>query len=305
MHPYLFELDLPFLAEPFRLRSFGLLVAIGFLVGAHLLRRLSLRYGDDPEGDPDRYSRATLWILLGVFGGARLFYVGVEMLQGSSVGRAYSENPLRILAFWEGGLVMYGGLIGGIGAGLWCAKRVGIRLFHGLDLGLTAGFVGLAIGRVGCLLVGDDYGRVVPESLADAPFPLVLRVPQTLPEGSLFGPSNAGQVLYATQVWMSLNALLLATLGYALLRRRRYAGQVSLWLLFLYCLARFGIEAFRGDEVRGLWFDGALSTSQVVSLAGAPIFGALLWVHRRRVDLPPTAAVGARAPRARSAGGRT
>jgi phosphatidylglycerol---prolipoprotein diacylglyceryl transferase len=287
MHPYLFELDLPFLAEPFRLRSFGLLVAIGFLTGAHLLKRLSMRFGDDPEGDPERYSRATMWILFGVFGGARLFYVAVEMLQGSAVGRTYIENPMRILAFWEGGLVMYGGLIGGVGAGLWCAKLVGIRLFHGLDLGLVAGFVGLAIGRVGCLMVGDDYGRVVPDSLENAPFPLVIRVPQTLPEGSLFGQYNAGKVLYATQVWMSMNALLLAGIGYAILRRRRYGGQVSLWLLFLYTLARFTIEAFRGDEVRGLWFGGAISTSQLVSLVAAPIFGALLFLNRRRTDAAP------------------
>ncbi len=287
MHPYLFELDLPFLDEPFRLRSFGLLVAIGFLVGAHLLQRLARSHGDDPEGDPERYSRATMWILFGVFGGARLFYVMVEALGGTPVGRSYLENPLRILAFWEGGLVMYGGLIGGVSAGLVCAKRVGIRLGHGLDLGLVAGFVGLAIGRVGCLMVGDDHGRVVPDSLLSAPFPLVVRVPEVLPEGSLFGAENAGRVLYATQVWMALNALALAAIGYTILRRRRYAWQVSLWLLFLYPITRFVIEIFRGDLVRGLWFGGALSTSQVVSAVAAPIFGALLWRNRRRVDPPP------------------
>lgn len=297
MHPYLFELDLPFLDEPFRLRSFGLLVAIGFLLGAHLLRRLSMRYGDDPVEDPERYSRTTMWVLFGVFGGARLFYVAVEMLQGSSVGQAYADDPLKILAFWEGGLVMYGGLIGGVLAGLWCAKRVGIRLFHGLDLGLIAGFVGLAVGRVGCLMVGDDYGSVVPQSLEGAPFPLVIRVPEVLPEGSLFGRENAGQVLYATQVWMAIDALMLAAIGHAILRRRRYAGQVSLWLLFLYPIARFTIEAFRGDEVRGLWFDGAISTSQLVSLVAAPIFGVLLFLNRRRVDRPlpaPAARAGVR-----------
>lgn len=286
MHPYLFELDLPFLDEPFRLRSFGLLVAIGFLLGAHLLQRLAKRYGDDPQGDPERYSRATMWVLFGVFGGARLFYVAVEALLGTSVGRSYLENPLRVLAFWEGGLVMYGGLIGGVAAGLVCCKRVGLRLGHALDLGLVAGFVGLAIGRVGCLLVGDDYGRVVPESLAGAPFPLVLRVPEVLPPGSLFGEYNAGLTLYATQVWMSLNALALAAIGYAILRRRRYALQVSLWLLFLYPCTRFAIEAFRGDTVRGLWFGGALSTSQIVSAIVAPIFALLLLRNRRRVDPP-------------------
>jgi hypothetical protein len=57
----------------------------------------------------------------------------------------------------------------------------------------------------------------VPAEYATLPFPVVLHVPNPLPEHSLFGAENAGQVLWATQVWMSLNGFLLALLGWRLL----------------------------------------------------------------------------------------
>jgi phosphatidylglycerol:prolipoprotein diacylglycerol transferase len=288
MHPYLFSFDLPFRDEPFHLRAFGVMVALGFLVGAHLYQRIAGRYGDDPEEDPMRYSRITLWILIGAFVGARVMYVVVEILRDSETGKEYLANPIKMLFVWEGGLVFYGGLIGACLLGTWSARREKVRPLHALDLGLVVGFVGQAIGRVGCLLVGDDYGSVVPERLGHPPFPIALRVPDPLPPGSLFGQENAGQVLWATQVWMSLNALLVAFLAWRILRRRRYTGQVTLWVVVIYAATRSLIEAFRGDSLRGMWFGGAISTSQLVSLAGGLAALTLLFLLRgRREERPP------------------
>lgn len=286
MHPYLVSFDLPFGSEPFHLRSFGVMVALGFLLGAHLYQRIAAKYGDDPAEDPLRYSRITLWILIGVFAGARALYVIVEILRGSDTGHAYLSRPWLMLFFWEGGLVMFGGLIGACLLGTWSARREGVRPMHALDLGLTVGFVGQAVGRIGCLLVGDDFGARVPEHLRSLPFPLTIHVPDPLPPGSLFGAENAAQVLWATQIWMSLNALLLAFIAWRILRGRRYTGQVTLWLLFLYCVTRFVIEGFRGDTIRGVWFGGALSTSQLIALVAGLVLAALLFRFRRRVDPP-------------------
>jgi len=172
------------------------------------------RYGDDPKEDPARYSRITVWVLAGVVLGARFMYVIVEICRGSGVGKEFLSDPLKIFAVWEGGLVMYGGMFGAIVGGMWCAKREKVRPIHSLDLGLVAGFVGQAIGRVGCLLVGDDYGRVVPERFAHLPFPITLHVPSPLPEGSLFGLENEGKILWATEPWMSAKALIVAFIGW-------------------------------------------------------------------------------------------
>lgn len=290
MHPILFTIPVPdFLSESgLPIRAFGAMVAIGFLVGSHLLGKLAARYGDDPEGDPDRYAKITIWILVGVILGARLMYVGVEVGQElvaetpdpQSVGRSFLDEPLRMLAFWEGGLVMYGGFIGAVLLGMWSARREGVRPIHAFDLGVVAGFVGLAIGRVGCYLVGDDFGAIVPEAYASLPWPITLTVPDPLPEQSLFGEENRGQVLWATQNWMTINALILAAFAFWRLKHRRYTGQVCLWVVLLYAITRSVIESFRGDSVRGLWFGGAISTSQLVSLvAGA---GALFFLIRFR-----------------------
>jgi phosphatidylglycerol:prolipoprotein diacylglycerol transferase len=281
MHPIVFEV--PGLGLP--IRSFGLMVAGGFLLGMWIMNQLVRRYGSDPDAELVKYSAVQVWILVGVILGARLMYVIVEIARGSETGREYLDDPLSILFVWKGGLVMFGGLFGGLLAGVIKARAERVNVRQGLDLGLTAGFFGLAVGRIGCLLVGDDYGKVVPEAYAHLPFPITLRVPEVLPEGSLFGEENAGELLWATQVWMAANALLLGLLGLLLLRRAHRDGSVAAALVLAYSVGRFAIEAFRGDELRGMWFDGRLSTSQLVSIA-VFLVCLFLWSRLRRDPLP-------------------
>ena len=285
MHPILFTIP----GLNFPIRSFGLMLAIGFLVGSWILGRLAARYGDDPKGDPERFSRVTFWILIGVVLGARMLYILVEIGQGSEVGHEFTSMPWKMLAVWEGGLVMYGGMFGACALGMWAAKKEKMRVWHALDLGLVAGMVGLAIGRVGCFLVGDDYGKVVPESCKDLPWPITLHVPAKLPEGSRFGQENAGKVLWATENWMSMKALIIAFVGWQLLKRRRYGGQVALTIVLLYALLRGTVEFFRGDTIRGLWFGNTISTSQIIGIVMALISATLLVKFRNRRDEPRTA----------------
>lgn len=280
MHPILFTIP----GLDFPIRSFGLMVVLGFLVGSHVYAVLGSRYAKDPAREAPGFAAVPLWVLVGILLGARAMYVLVEVLRGSETGKAYLADPLKVFAYWEGGLVMYGGAFGGIALGLWAARKHAMRVKHALDLGLVAGMLGYAIGRVGCLLVGDDFGSVVPEAYRHLPFPITLHVPAVLPEGSLFGEENAGQVLWATQPWMTANGLMIFGLGLWLLRRRRWEGQVAAQVLVLYAIGRFTIEEFRGDDIRGLWFGGALSTSQLVSLVVGALCLAVLVVNRKRDD---------------------
>lgn len=286
MHPILFEL--PGLNLP--LRSFGVLLAAGFLLGSWVYTKLAERHGDDPEHDPARYSAITMWILIGVVVGARLHYVIVQILRfdGHDLDNEdFLRHPMEAFAVWHGGLSMYGGMFGAILFGMWKAKRDGVRPLHALDLGLVAGMVGQAVGRVGCYLVGDDYGSVVPERFQHLPWPITLRVPDPLPDGSLFGAENAGKVLWATENWMSIKALIVAAIGYWVLKHRKFTGQVTFTILIAYGVLRFAVECFRGDAIRGVWFGGALSTSQILSFGGV-LFGTtmlVLW-RNRRDELP-------------------
>lgn len=290
MHPVLLELG------SFKLRSFGVMVALGFLIASQWLwPRLLRRHGLEPEKDALRCQAVAFWILIGVLVGGRAMYVVVEVarhLAGAagegSFGARLLDRPWEAFAIWEGGMAMYGGFAGAVLFGVWSARRQGLDVANGLDTGLTAGFLGQAIGRVGCLLVGDDYGRIVPASWRDAPFPVTLRVPDAAwldaNTESLFDDELAGQVLWATQPWMSAKALVLLALGLWLLPRRRYRGQVALALVLGYGALRFAIEFFRGDAIRGLWFDGALSSSQLISIPLVLGSAYLLWRWRRRGD---------------------
>ncbi len=282
MHPILFEI--PGLGFP--IRSFGLMVALGFLLGSFVMGKLAARWSDDREKDPNRFANVTVWVVGGVILGARLMYVVVEVLRGSPTGQSFRDDPFSILFVWQGGLVMYGGLIGALTVGLWAARREGLRPWNALDIGLVGGFCGQAVGRVGCLLVGDDYGRVVPENWTWLPFPITLHVPAVLPHDSLFGMENAGQILWATQPLMSIKALVVAFIGWQVLKHRRYAGQAALWMLFAYGILRFGVEMLRGDLVRGVWFGGAISTSQILSIVLVIACAILLAKFRERRDAP-------------------
>ena len=285
MYPILFEI--PGLGIP--LRSFGLMVVLGFLLGSYLFGRLGDKYALDREAEAPGYASVPMWVLVGVMLGARAMYVLVEIFRGSDTGQRYIDDPLTVFYYWEGGLVMYGGTFGAILFGLYAARKYKLRLWHSLDLGLVSGFFSLSIGRIGCLLVGDDFGKIVPESAESLPFPLVIHVPDPLPEASLFGLDNVGQTLWATQPWMTMNALALGLFGTWMIKRRQYAGQVTLVLLVLYSIGRFTIENFRGDKIRGMWFDGALSTSQLVSLVLGSLSLVLLIVLRKRREPKPVA----------------
>lgn len=300
MHPVLFTIP----GLDFPIRSFGVLLAIAFLVGAHVVSRLCGRYGDDPEGDPARWSQVVVAILIGIVVGARILYVVVEVLRALSaddpagmVGQEFMDRPWKALFVWQGGLVMYGGFAGAAIWGTRKARLLKMRPLAALDCGLVAGFLGQAIGRWGCLLVGDDYGRVVPEGLEWLPFPATITVPGTAwlaanPE-SLFDAHLAGKTLWATQTWMSAKGLIVFLVGVHMLRRRRYPGHVSLWVLLTYASLRFVVEIFRGDEIRGVWFGdawfGGVSTSQLLSLAGVALAIALLRRNRGRLEAMPGA----------------
>ncbi len=281
MWPVILRFDL-FGAERV-LSSFGLFVAGGFLVGVWVATRLAARWGENPDQDPERVADVAWWTLIGIVAGGRLAYVLVNW-------EWFAHQPWKIFAIWEGGLVMYGGLILALVLGTWKARSLGMNLWAAADWGLTAGFLGQAIGRIGCLMVGDDFGKPT-----DLPWGLV--VPNPLPEGSLFPVAFLGERIHPTQIYMSLKALALFGLGLWLLRHKRFHGQVCTLLLAGYAILRFVIEFFRGDDAArgGIFLQGLspeevgtveaelfLSTSQMVGMALLPLAFLLYVLLARR-----------------------
>ena len=151
----------------FEVTSFGLFVAIGALVGMWLYQR-ELRFAALPESGVD----AGLAGVLGGLAGAKLLWA-LEHL---------GEEPWPTLLLSRGGLSWFGGFAGGVLAGMWMLRHRRVPVIAAMAAAAPGLAVGQALGRVGCLLVGDDYGR--PSDL-----PWAIAFPEGLPPTTGTGPS--------------------------------------------------------------------------------------------------------------------
>jgi phosphatidylglycerol---prolipoprotein diacylglyceryl transferase len=138
MYPILFSIG------GFEITSFGVLVALAALVGISMFRRELARSGL-PESGVDG---AIIGVLAGL-AGAKLLWVAEHS----------GEEPFTSLLFSRGGLSWFGGLVGGVGAAVLYFVVKGYPLLRTVAAATPALAAGHAIGRIGCFLVGDDYGR--------------------------------------------------------------------------------------------------------------------------------------------------
>jgi phosphatidylglycerol:prolipoprotein diacylglycerol transferase len=133
----------------------GLGIAIGFLVGARLLigraqrRGLGHQYVADI---PETIQALLLKVAIGAIVGARLFFVLTHL-------DVYAADPLSILKVWEGGLTFLGGMAGAILFVLPDLFRRGYRPMQVLDSAAPGLAIGLTIGRIGDLVIGDHLGQ--------------------------------------------------------------------------------------------------------------------------------------------------
>jgi phosphatidylglycerol:prolipoprotein diacylglycerol transferase len=267
VHPILYRFPEAWpLVGGWPIRSFSVMVLIGVLIAAWWLRQ---KLFAERTEENDRKFDSFLWRCLVVgFIGARLTYVAVhpEVYHGF----------LSLFAFWEGGLVSYGGFFGGALGGLWFCKSVGMKPAVLGDVALPALTLGQVFGRVGCLLVGDDHG---------APWDGPWSVTFTGVPDSLIPPDLVGVPLHPSQIYLSLmNVVIFATAAW-LYRRRRFDGQVMAVTMMMYAVGRFLVEYTRGDfEARGM-FSG-LSTAQWWSFATFAL-AAVLALRFRGAARPP------------------
>jgi phosphatidylglycerol:prolipoprotein diacylglycerol transferase len=217
------------------------MVAVAALVGLWLFRRELERSGLSAD--------AVDAGIVGVLGGL----VGAKLLW--TIEHA-GEAAWTDLLFARGGLSWYGGLIGGVGAGLIYIVMRGWPIIPTLAAATPALAFGHMLGRVGCLLVGDDYGR--PTNL-----PWGIAFPEGLPPTTV--------PVHPTQIYEALG---LAVLGWLLLRWRRHHvpdGVVLGRYLFAAGALRFAVEFVRVNERIAF----GLSVAHLASI-GVVVAGALL-----------------------------
>jgi phosphatidylglycerol---prolipoprotein diacylglyceryl transferase len=247
MYPVLFTIG------GFEITSFGVLVAIAALVGVSMFRRELVRSGLSENA----VDGAIIGVLAGL-AGAKLLWTFEHLGEESFTG----------LLFSRGGLSWFGGLVGGVGAALVYFLINGYPLVRTIAAATPALAAGHAIGRIGCFLVGDDYGR-----------------PTDLPWGVAFprGLPPTTDRVHPTQLY---EAAFLAVLTVLLVRWRRHGvtDQVVLGrYLALAGAARFLIEFIRVNE-------RVLAGLTVAHLAALMMMlaGILLIATARRNPVPRT-----------------
>ena len=273
MYPILFRIG------DFEVTSFGLMMFLSFLSAAWLTGKQLQRYGLPRDLAWDLLA----WVAIGGILGAKLYYLALHW-------QDLAADPVRELTS-RGGLVWYGGLIGGIVAYYLQVRARKLPMAVMFDATAPALAFAYAVGRLGCFLVGDDYG-VPTDSWVGIAFPqgsppstagnlrtIGVDVPASIPDATVLA-------VHPTQLYEIGLALVMFAILWHIGGRRLRRGQLFGLYMMLYAVERFIIEFVRAKGDRILL---GLSTSQVASILLLTA-GVVLWVRQRQAPVAPTPA---------------
>jgi phosphatidylglycerol:prolipoprotein diacylglycerol transferase len=252
MYPILFEF------RGMEFTSFGLMLGLAFLaagwVGSLEFKRLGY--------EKDMGWTMLMGALVGGIVGAKLYYAFLNW-------PLLVRYPLQTL-FSRAGLVWYGGLIGGALGVTFMLWREKLPFWTVADVAALSVPIAYAIGRVGCFLVGDDYGRPTDSWIGIA-FPkgappstagnlrdlFGVSVPESIPDSEVLR-------VYPTQLFEVALTAIIFVLLWRLRKHEHKAGWLFMLYLFLAGIERFVVEFFRAKDDR---FIGTFTLAQVISIA--------------------------------------
>lgn len=308
---YVFR-ETKFEAHALPIYSYGVMLGLSLLVGWYVTLTLAERDGLPRETMANCYVVTALAAIIG----SRLLYVATN----SSEFNQFSD----LFALRRGGLVAYGGFLGGY-VGSWAyLSRNKIRLLPWADVAVPSLASGLMITRVGCYLFGCDFGKRLPEAA-----PALLKKMGTFPhwtggmsEGGEGAPayvrhleifrgtplggeimkSNASLPVHPTQIYESLCGLALLVFLLWQRKNQKFRGQIFFSFVFGYGVLRFILEILRDDTERGeygpVMSEHVLVPGALLLMAIAFIFGMALGIRNEKLRtvarvlalIPPIAA---------------
>jgi phosphatidylglycerol:prolipoprotein diacylglycerol transferase len=243
---------------PLTVRWYGILMASAILVGFWLAQRRAIE-----EGLPaDQILRAGQWAVVAGLVGARLYEVIFNW-------DYYGRFPEKIIAVWEGGLAIHGGLIVGPLVGIWLARRWNVPIRRSLDVIAPSMILGQAIGRWGNFFNEEAFGRPT-----DLPWKLYISPSHRPPElrsFDYFHPTFLYESLWDLAVFLLLAFVLRS-------RLRDRPGALFFAYIGLYSIGRFAVEALRLDS---FWL-GPIRVPQLASVIGVLVAAlGMAWTSRR------------------------
>ncbi len=237
------------------LPSYGFMLVVSFLVAFFMVRRSARRFSISPV----IIENLAFYLMLGVIVGGRLLYVAFHWSD-------YDQDLLGIIRFWQGGMMFYGGFIGGAFAGILYLKKERIPIMLIGDMISPSIALGEFFTRIGCFLNGCCFGK--PSDL-----PWAIR----FPSGCVAAGSPVGDFhLHPTQLYTSLFSLLLFYFLQRQLTSRPRNGEVFALYLVLSGIFRFGIDFIRYYEDLSNYL-----INQFIA-AGLVVAGIVLYVLARR-----------------------
>ncbi|MBC8131686.1 MAG: prolipoprotein diacylglyceryl transferase [Deltaproteobacteria bacterium] len=257
---------------PIPIYAYGVMLGTSMIIGWFLAMRNARQDNLSSEAAGAIYMWSAVYSIIG----ARLLYVITNPA-------TFIADPVEIVRVNNGGLVAYGGMIGGFLASWYGCRRRNIPLLKWVDVGSPSVVLGTGITRMGCFLFGCDFGR-----RSDLPWAVSFPGPNPMsPHGSPAWMRHVSQYglgqdaarsfpVHPTQLYELLVGFFLFALLMYLRRVRRFSGQVFLGWIIGYGLLRPLIEVLRDDDQRGNV--GPLSTSQLIGLVSV-VLGVALLVH--------------------------
>ena len=257
MHPILLR------SSFFTVYTFGVLLAAAYLAALGWVVREARRNGFDP----DVFTSLGMTAIVGAIVGAKALFI--------------VRNPSEL---WSWSVLssagdFYGGFIGALAASaIFFWRHPAVPFWRAADICAPAIALGQSIGRLGCFMAGDDYGR---------PTTVPWAVTFTDPDAAQIGGAPLGVALHPVQLYEAAFCLILFVLLVWFARRRHRDGDVIALYTLLYAVGRFVLEFFRGDADRGFVFGGLLSTSQFIGLVMFAAAGIILIVRHRAAPSRP------------------
>lgn len=242
---------------------YGIILATGAVVALLITIQEGKRFNIKPEFFMDLLLYGAL---LGIIC-ARIYYVIFQWEQ-------YADNPLKVFAIWEGGIAIYGALIGAVIAAYFLTRSRGYNFWRIADIAAPGLLVGQLIGRWGNFVNQEAYGGPVSEDF--------LRNTLHLPDFIVNQMYINGEYVHPTFLYESVWNLIGLLIIVLWLRRRSFirAGEVFLSYLIWYSIGRFFIEglrtdslSFTGPEWLASIMDALWSPMQLVFEWGAMTYG--------------------------------
>ena len=257
---------------------YGILISLSVILAVYMVYRQAKKQGIDTDSMLD-YALLTVPVAILC---ARIYYVVFEW-------EHYADNPISALYIWQGGIAIYGAIIGGVIATLIFSKWKKIGFWTLADLVAPGLVLGQAIGRWGNFFNQEAYGNLITDEALQF-FPYAVYIER-------YGTWHQATFFYESMACLLIFAFLLI---YRAKAKKAPAGNLFLWYWVLYGIERFFVEGLRTDSLyifkgglpigKLIFFPAGLRVSQVLSLIMVIAFGIILikrFLARRKEETKP------------------